>query len=77
MYQFNDMLVIAWQKAQKAEILRDFEERDIARFSSNRSPNLAFRAAEWVGDNLIRLGHKLKDGDNSKFSPKHLSVDCD
>ncbi len=77
MYHVNDLLVKTRHEDQQAEIVRDFEHRELASYSSKSSRGQAGVAMDRLGDGLIRLGQRLKDGDNSTPSQMDLTFDCD
>jgi hypothetical protein len=77
MCQINDQLVKTRYKIFEEEINRNFEKKDLARYSSKYSPGLASRTVDRIGYGLIHLGQKLKANDNSNTSDLQLPFDYD
>jgi hypothetical protein len=77
MYHVNDLIVSSRYKERQAEIRHDYDQKDLASFSTKSSTGLTGRTIDSLGDGLIRIGQKLKEGDSSKPSPIYPTLDFD
>jgi hypothetical protein len=77
MYYLNDPLVKSKYERRQAQVLSDSEHRDLARYSLKSSQKLTNRSVDRLGDGLIRLGNRLKDGEGTSSSTMQLTFDCD
>jgi hypothetical protein len=77
MYHINYRLVKSIHEAQQNDISRMIEQDALAKMVKDCSPSIAGRAADRLGDGLILLGEKLRNGNSSKPAALLPTYDCD
>jgi hypothetical protein len=77
MYHINYRLVKSIHEAQQNDISRMIEQDALAKMVKDCSPSIAGRAADRLGDGLILLGEKLRNGNSSKPAALLTTYDCD
>jgi hypothetical protein len=77
MYHTNYRLVKSIHEAQQNDISRMIEQDALTKMVKDCSPSIAGRAADRLGDGLILLGEKLRNGNSSKPAALLPTYDCD
>jgi hypothetical protein len=77
MYHVNDRLVKSKYQAQQNDISRTIEQDALSKMIPDCSPSIAGLAAGRLGDGLILVGEKLRNGNASKTAALLPTYDWD
>jgi hypothetical protein len=77
MYHINYRLVKSRYETQQNDLSCIIEQDALTKMVKDCSPSIAGRAAGRLGDGLILLGEKLRNGNSSKPSALLPTYDCD